>query len=318
MIKRKISIIVPVYKVEKYLDKCVQSLLSQTYKYIEVILVNDGSPDSCPAMCDTYAEKDSRIKTIHKSNGGLSDARNAGLREATGEDILFVDSDDYIDLDACDRLLAMIGDNKPDIVVGNAKRIEDENELLIQHRFNTLGQVVTGEQYLKTELKSGTMHMSACLNLYNRDFLLNNGLEFKVGLLYEDEQFTPRVFLKAREVIGTDIVFYNYIIRDGSITTGIDKKNIAEHVMQNCKELETIYSKIEDNELRKLLNDNLVNKFLDAFQIAGLYTKEHSYLVDRSFLKGKAFTRRNKLRVALFNFNKKLYYHVNKLSKMIR
>jgi len=89
-----ISVIVPIYKVEEYLDRCVRSIAEQTYTNLEIILVDDGSPDGCPAMCDRWAEKDSRIKVIHKENGGLSDARNAGLRIAMGEYISFIDSDD--------------------------------------------------------------------------------------------------------------------------------------------------------------------------------------------------------------------------------
>lgn len=99
-----ISIIVPVYKVEKYLDKCVESIVEQTYKNLEIILVDDGSPDNCPAMCDEWAKKDSRIKVIHKKNGGLSSARNAGLDGCTGDYIYFLDSDDYI-ADNCIEML---------------------------------------------------------------------------------------------------------------------------------------------------------------------------------------------------------------------
>ena len=116
----KISIIVPVYKVEKELDRCVQSLLKQTYKNLEIILVDDGSPDHCPILCDQYALEDERIRVIHKKNGGLSDARNAGLNLATGEYVLYVDSDDYIELDTCERFIKAAGNQKIDIVVGNA------------------------------------------------------------------------------------------------------------------------------------------------------------------------------------------------------
>ena len=100
----KFSIIVPIYKVEEYLDRCVESLIRQTEKDIEIILVDDGSPDSCPAMCDEWAKKDERIRVVHKENGGLSDARNAGLNIATGEYVLFVDSDDYVAENACESL----------------------------------------------------------------------------------------------------------------------------------------------------------------------------------------------------------------------
>lgn len=103
----KISIIVPVYKVEQYLERCVKSLINQTYKNIEIILVDDGSPDQCPKMCDDYASEDSRIKVIHKKNGGLSDARNAGLDAATGEFIAFVDSDDWVEIDFIETLCKM-------------------------------------------------------------------------------------------------------------------------------------------------------------------------------------------------------------------
>ena len=108
-----ISVIVPVYKVEPYLNKCIESIVNQTYKNLEIILVDDGSPDNCPAICDSWAEKDSRIKVIHKENGGLSDARNAGMVHATGEYIAFVDSDDYIDPEMYQSLYGvMVGRHK--------------------------------------------------------------------------------------------------------------------------------------------------------------------------------------------------------------
>ncbi|EPD52348.1 hypothetical protein HMPREF1210_01701 [Paenisporosarcina sp. HGH0030] len=312
------SIIVPVYKVEKYLSRCVESLINQTFENIEIILVNDGSPDSCPQICDNYAVKDSRIKTIHKENGGLSDARNFGLRQAHGDYLFFVDSDDYIELDTCEQFLSVLGSNNPDIVVGNAKRIENESVKLMQHQFFNNSQIVTGEYYLKKELKSGTMYMTAWQNLYNKEFLINNKLEFKYGLLHEDEQFTPRVFLKAEKVIATDIVFYNYMIREDSITTVKNKIKNAEHIMLICEELQKIYSEIENVDLKLLLNDNLVNKYLTTFQVASLHKSEYSYLVNNNFLNNKAYTIKNKLRVLLFKLNKKLYYNINNFSKKLK
>ena len=318
-VKPKISVIIPVYKVEEYFERCVCSLVRQTYENIEIILVDDGSPDNCPTLCDKYAEEDARIKVIHKINGGLSDARNAGIREASGEYILFVDSDDYIDLDACEKFIQVIGDNKPDIVVGNARRIEIDGRVsLIQHKIETNGFMVSGKYYLKKELAIETMIMAAWLNLYNRDFIKANGLEFKYGILHEDEQFTPRVFLKANYVIGTNILFYNYQIREGSITKSKDLTKNAENLIQTCKELEVIYNKVDDPELRKMLKDDLVNKFLNIFQVAGLYKRKYSYLVDKNFIKGKAYTKRNKLRVALFCTSKIVYYNINRMDKFVK
>ena len=316
-VKPKISIIVPVYMVEEYIGKCIDSLISQTHKNIEIILVNDGSLDGCPEICNNYAKNDSRIKVINKENGGLSDARNAGLREAIGEYILFVDSDDYIEEETCECFISAIGELEVDVVVGNAKRIENENLSFMKHSNLQEDQILTGEQYLAAELKAGTMYMAAWLNLYNRDFLVSNNLEFKVGLLHEDEQFTPRVFLKAEKVMGTNIIFYNYLIRNGSITTAKNKLKNAEHIIRTCKELEQIYCKVKNDELRNLLNDNLVNKYLNIFQVASLHKKENSYLLDEKFLINKAYTKKNKLRVALFRASKTLYFGLNKSMKKI-
>ena len=111
-----VSIIVPVYKVEDYLERCIRSIVNQTYKEIEIIIINDGSPDKCPEICDKWAEEDKRIKVIHKKNGGLSDARNAGMQIASGEYIAFVDSDDWISPFYLEYLIKAIVDSKCDIV----------------------------------------------------------------------------------------------------------------------------------------------------------------------------------------------------------
>lgn len=127
-----ISVIVPVYKVEKYLDRCIESIVAQTYKNIEIIIVDDGSPDKCPQICDAWKSKDSRIQVIHKKNGGLSSARNMGIHMATGEYILFVDSDDCIVSDACEKLYAYA--NGVDLVVAEATIYENGK---IIHRVHT-------------------------------------------------------------------------------------------------------------------------------------------------------------------------------------
>ena len=109
-----ISVIIPVYNVEKFIDRCINSLINQTYKNLEIILVDDGSPDNCPGLCDDWAKKDNRIKVVHKQNGGLSDARNAGLERSTGDYIMFVDSDDFVDETICEVLLNDLKNNDAD------------------------------------------------------------------------------------------------------------------------------------------------------------------------------------------------------------
>ena len=120
-----ISVVVPIYNVENYIKKCVDSILSQTYKNLEIILVDDGSPDNCPQICDEYAQKDNRIKVIHKENGGLSDARNAGIDISKGKFITFIDSDDYIEKDYVEVLYNSIKENASDMAIGSHKAIYD-------------------------------------------------------------------------------------------------------------------------------------------------------------------------------------------------
>lgn len=121
-----ISVVVPIYKVEKYLVKCIDSIIEQSYRNIELILVDDGSPDSCPQICEEYRKKDSRIKVIHKQNGGLSDARNAGMEIATGEWITFIDSDDYVGINFLKELYSSAINTKADISICDYKSVSDD------------------------------------------------------------------------------------------------------------------------------------------------------------------------------------------------
>ena len=122
-----ISIIVPIYKVENYLKRCIDSIINQTYKHIEIILVDDGSPDNCGAICDEYTKFDDRIKVIHKKNGGLSDARNCGIEISTGDYIIFIDGDDYVSKNMCEKLLIRALEHNADIVSCNFKEIYIDN-----------------------------------------------------------------------------------------------------------------------------------------------------------------------------------------------
>ena len=309
MIAPKISIIVPIYKVEKEIHRCVESLINQTFKGIEIILVDDGSPDNCPIICDEYAKKDNRIKVIHKENGGLSDARNAGLLEAKADYILFVDSDDYIDKRTCEKFYSTIEANV-DVIVGDAVRIEGANKSLMEHAYIPPDAIISGKEFLKKQLKSRKMNMAAWLNLYNRNYLVDNGLFFKKGILHEDEQWTPRVFLKAKKVKYIKFPFYYYIIRKDSITKAKDKTKNGIDLINTCYELEKIYEELEDIELKKLLNDNLARIFLQAIDDGDFYSNQYKDLYNKMFLIGKPLSIKNKAKSYLFILNKMLYKFV--------
>ncbi len=183
---KKISVIVPVYKVEKYLARCVDSIIDQTYKNLEIILVDDGSPDGCGAMCDEYAKKDERIKVIHKENGGLSSARNAGLDIATGDYIAFVDSDDRITPDAYENLLKAL-DGKSDAIANFMYEREMESgetfPSVVPHKND---EIISVENYIG-ELMMHVGDVSACTKLFPKGVI--SGVRFAEGFLNEDLLF---------------------------------------------------------------------------------------------------------------------------------
>lgn len=306
----KYSIVVPVYKVEEYLDRCVKSILNQTYSDIELVLVDDGSPDNCPQMCDDYAKEDARIKVVHKKNSGLSDARNAGLESASGEYVVFIDSDDYIELDTCEKF-SRYADKEYDILIGDANVVGAGNCDLSHIAFD---EVTDGKSYFKQSLKETKVPIVAVINAYRREFLIENALKFKSGILHEDVEFTPRVFLAAKSVVNTHNCFYNYIIREDSITTKKDKSKNACDLFDTYTQHERDFAKIEDTELKELLLDYLVCSYLSFFQGVRLYKYGKKY-IHKAFCRRNAYRKKTKLKTMLFCFSPRLYWHINAFTK---
>jgi len=209
-----ISIVVPIYNVEKYLKKCVQSILVQTYSHLEIILVDDESPDNCGKMCDTFQEEDARVKVIHKKNGGLSDARNAGIELASGKYITFIDSDDTITFDYIEVLYQSIQENHADISIGGLTVIYDTNAIIEK---NTCDEtILTSEETLEKILYDEGIDLCAVAKLYKRD--LFDKIRFPVGRLYEDAATTYKVIDSAKRISVIHKRIYNYVIRRTSIT----------------------------------------------------------------------------------------------------
>ncbi len=209
-----ISVIVPIYNVEKYLQKCVDSIINQTYKNLEIILVDDGSPDNCPQMCDDYAKKDSRIRVVHKENGGLSDARNAGMEVATGEYVSFIDSDDYISLDFYETLFQTMVDNDSDIVECSVVKFY-ENE-----KFDEYSDDLKVTNYETVDALDGLISENPIKqHVWNKLYKSSVALDipYAVGKLNEDEFWTYQVFGKAKKVTRINKTMYYYFQRNGSI-----------------------------------------------------------------------------------------------------
>lgn len=260
----KISIIVPVYNVEHELSRCVDSILNQSYSNIEVILVDDGSTDRCPSICDAFVMKDRRVRVIHKPNGGLSSARNAGLREASGEWILYVDSDDYILNDSCERLIAVGAKYDCDIVSADAIREFNGGREYMVHGSLADGKCYPSRDFIIKTVKPCEWYAPAWLNLYKRSFLIENNLFFVEGLLHEDMEMQPRVFLAAKTVAYCAYPFYRYVDRASSIMNAskVDERVTAmEWIYSNWK---SKFEAIVDGELARALNGHLAKCYLHS------------------------------------------------------
>ena len=206
------------YKVEKYLDRCIDSIVNQTYTNLEIILVDDGSPDNCPAICDKWAEKDSRIKVIHKDNGGLSSARNAGLDVMTGEFFGFVDSDDYILPEMYETLYKLIAENDSDLSICAFEEVGEHGEFLPDHIDTTgtfIDEVLTGKELLRKWLSVQWRYVVAWNKLYRTS--VYGGTRFPFGRIHEDESTAHHFIYMAGKVAITGRKMYMYVIRDDGI-----------------------------------------------------------------------------------------------------
>ena len=242
--KSLISIIVPVYKVEPYLRRCLDSIVNQTYTNLEIILVDDGSSDSCPQICDEYAAKDKRIVVIHKKNGGLSDARNVGVQHATGDYIYYIDSDDELPLDAIQSLYDYVEYNPAaEIIVG--KMYCPQKESTYKKQLFNYDYTFKSNTEFRKFFSSGIniFPVNACNKLIKKEFITKNSLFFKKGIIHEDELWAFLVSKVAQNVVCANKQTYIRYINPGSITTtssddekigswGIILKNIFSEINQ--------------------------------------------------------------------------------------
>ncbi len=296
----KITIIVPIYNVEKYIHKCIDSLINQTYKNLEMILVDDESPDNCKYICDDYAKRDSRIKVIHKTNGGLSDARNKGLEISTGDYIMYLDSDDYLELTACEELNNIIEKTKADIVCFNLRKVNEEGKEIkskgVYNQGNTKEiKEMTYEDAMIDNLFRRNIRYEAGSKIYKREIV--EKVQFPKGMLAEDFATFYKFLSNADKIIFYNRCLYNYVQRNGSIMTKKSDKlyidiyqtekkiyNLLNNICKNKKErkeseskhfrnLLKIYAKLYYNDgYRKIIED--VKTQINNIDINLLYEKD--------------------------------------------
>lgn len=265
----KISIIIPVYNVENELQRCVQSVKQQTYDNLEVILVDDGSTDRSGDLCDEFSSNDARFRVIHKENGGLSSARNAGLKSATGVWLLYVDSDDVIEPDTCESFIRTSLLTGADLIVGDAVHETSNGNELMTHNCLEPNRAYGAKDGIVKLIRNGQFFAPAWLNLYRTSMLIDNELYFEEGLLHEDMEMQPRLFLAVKSFAYTGHLFYHYIYRSTSIMNAgkrAERNKAMQHIYSKWKKQ---FDAVTDKELQEALFGYLAKCYLHSSRELG-------------------------------------------------
>ncbi len=271
----KVSVIIPVYNVENYLARCLDSVLGQTLKDIEIICVNDGSTDKSVEILQKYAKKDARIKVVNQKKEGVSVARNTGIVNATGEYIAFLDSDDFVDLDFYEKLFNNIEIQKADIACASIIRENEKKKTCLVDYTKVEVSHNTTEKFL---LAHSPKYNFVWNKLYRRKFLVNNNLKFVVGMIYEDMCFTPDVLETSGCLITVPNTYYHYwktpnsLIKRDSDKTRSDKLLAYQYLSAKCKKYNVIPFSDEELQYKK------------EFRVFGItLIKEYTYRVTQRF-----------------------------------
>ena len=308
-----ISVVIPIYKVEKYLNKCIDSVMNQTYDNLEIILVDDGSPDNCGKMCDDYAEQDSRIKVVHKENGGLPSARNAGIDVATGEYITFVDSDDFIHEKMVETLYNNLVSTDSDISVCGFLIINEEEPVC--DSIDIKSEVITLTKYDIASFSSLSPYIrSACGKLYKAE--LFEKVRFNNDIVkLEDNNFSYKIFTAINRICFDTTPMYYYLKRQGSIMN--DTEYPVDYIAKTWDDVLSYYDTIDlDDEFKQTLiryiNCVKTNDILYAYYTvaSGKGCKATKRKIIQLFNEQKKCLNEYKLwslKMRIFDFDKRLF-----------
>lgn len=314
-----ITVIVPVYNVEKYLSKCIESIINQTYSDLEIILIDDGSTDRSGEICDEYQKKDNRIKVIHKKNGGLSDARNWGLNIATGKYIAFLDSDDWIDKDLYKQLYNLINKYNSDIAICNFKNAYSEDIELI---YSDKEEVYSNVQALEKIYSEQYLQMIVAWNkLYRAEIIKDK--RYPVGKIHEDEFLTPILLERANKIVYTnsELIYYrqtpNSIMNSKFNIKRLDYLYSVDNRIKLFKEkkLDYLYSKALGEKVTAIINFYYKTKKSDLEEKSLIIEKLNNTLDE---IKYKELRGKDKIKVKLFRYLPKVYEKILLLKLKIK
>lgn len=290
--KTLISVIVPVYKVENYLPKCIESILNQTYDNFELVLVDDGSPDNCGNICEEYAKKDNRIKVIHKKNGGLSDARNVGIEKATGKYITCIDSDDYVDKEYLNNFYKILENQECDLIITGIIDYYDNGQK-VEATYSDEFEVLNKETIYKRMLLQDGMDVNATAKLYKKEIFDN--IKYPVGELYEDIKIIYDIVDKADTIVFSKYKGYFYLQREDSIMySNMSARKLV--LLDNIENLKNLISKNYPN-----IENEVIKRYVYChYHILGrsIYDKnfkEESKNIRKKILKYKKLILKNSI-----------------------
>lgn len=277
-----ISVIIPIYNVEQYLKQCIDSVISQSFKDIEIILVDDGSPDGCGKICDEYAQFDNRVKVIHKENGGQADARNWGIKAATGEFVVFLDSDDFWAKDCLSKFTDIICNHQEcDLFIGryltfSKGTLIDNSKLLDKNAINGLNGLSALKNILIQDINFPAFPW---VYFIKRELILQNNLFFIKGLIFEDIEWLPRLFSAASGVMYTGLPFYNYRKRSGSTTRNVTVKSVNDRFYVTKTSFAFIDNSSFDCTTKKLLKARLAKLYLETYRDSLIFSEINSQIL---------------------------------------
>lgn len=315
----EVSVIIPLYKTEDCMGRAVDSVINQTFKDIEIILVDDGSPDRCGVIADEYAAMDSRIRVIKKKNGGLSDARNVGMAVCQAPYFTFLDSDDYLEAETIEVMLKESKGKDLDIYCCAAIKTDtDGKSRNVFFKRSSPGVVMEGVQILAECIRDDGNYIEAWGKLYKKEFVEEYKFRFLEGFFHEDVLWTPQMMIHAKRVTFDNHYFYSHCLRPTSITQSGNKARrqyditvLIMELYKDCKELP-----------QSSLKETIINYALKLFMLNSgskeFMQSEYKRMVDKSFVKGKTYGLEMRIRVLIYLINPRLYsFCVIMLSKLI-
>ena len=259
------------YNVNQYIDRCIESLVNQDTDDYEIIVINDASTDDSLLKAKNWESKNSRVRIIDKDkNSGLSDTRNVGLKSASGDYILFIDSDDYIDYNSLGKLEKELKSCTPDILYFGYW-VVTEKKLAKVYNFKSKHNVCyQGHEFIKNELLNRNLPIPACIACYKRTLITDNNLYFATGILHEDVRWSPEILYRANKVYTSSLCFYRYIIREDSISQHKDRTQNGVDLLATCYYLMNFSKTINDTELRKDFINYIAMTYMKAVAVNNL------------------------------------------------